>query len=116
MRSISGVFHVGANHLNVAAIDDMKRGDEMKIIKPKTKPENVWLDGRAQAARAGKSWLTLSRWMNDPAMNYPRPERYFGKTPVTRLETIEAWEKTLPTKSPFKGIARRPAPDRPDAA
>ncbi len=64
-------------------------------------PSDVyWLDNRQQAARAGKSWLTLTRWMDDPEMKYPRPERYFKKTPVTRLATIEAWEATRPTQPP----------------
>jgi hypothetical protein len=60
----------------------------------------VWLDPRAQTGRFGKSWMTLNRWMNDPRFNYPRPEKWFGKTPMTRLSTIEAWEASLPSEPP----------------
>lgn len=77
------------------------------MTKKTEKHDPVWLDAKSQAARAGRSWLTLCRWMDDPEVNYPKPERYFKKTPVTRLETIEAWENAQPTTSPFKGIQRR---------
>jgi hypothetical protein len=68
--------------------------------KDKSQLDPVWLDSRAQEARTGRSWVTLTRWMNDPGMRYPRPEKYFGKTPMTKLQTIEAWEASLPSEPP----------------
>lgn len=71
-----------------------------------------WLDNHAQAARAGKTWNTLTRWMTDPRYNYPRPEKWFGKTPMTRLSTIEAWEASLPSEPPVQLNIRQPSRQR----
>ena len=71
-----------------------------KLIKQETRAGVFWLDARDQSARQGKSWLTLNRWMDNPKINYPRPERYTGKTPYTKLETIEKWEASQATTPP----------------
>lgn len=68
----------------------------------------VALDPKAQAARYGKSWMTLSqRWANDPEIRYPRPDFYVGKTPYTYVTTLDAWEQSLPKEGPGQAVIRR---------
>ncbi|TVQ52099.1 MAG: transcriptional regulator [Rhodobacteraceae bacterium] len=61
--------------------------------------EPTWVSARAVRQRYGGeqpiSDMTLHRWLNNPAMNFPRPT-YFGRFRFWRLDEIEAWERDRP--------------------
>ena len=89
----------------------------MMMPKKADIPANDYaLDPRAQCARYGKSWVTLCRWHDNAAIRYPSPDFYVGKTPFVWLSTLNAWELTLPERSPLKGREVPSAVDRSEAA
>jgi hypothetical protein len=53
--------------------------------------ETVYITGPKVAARYQRTDMTLHRWLNDPAMNFPRPT-YFGRYRYWKIAELEKWE------------------------
>lgn len=62
-----------------------------------------WLTQKDLAERAGISQNTLKNYVYRNLNNLPKPDNYFGRTPVWKLETAQEWlqsRKKLPNKQP----------------
>ena len=57
--------------------------------------DELYLPASRVWARYGISSMTLHRWLNSPAMLFPRPH-YLGRYRFFRLSELEAWERSRP--------------------
>lgn len=58
-------------------------------------PDPGYLPARRVWERYGITSMSLHRWVNDPALNFPRP-MYFGRFRFWRLSELEEWERRQP--------------------
>ena len=66
----------------------------MKIITPDIDGE--FITARQTCQRyGGMTDMTLWRWINDPAMGFPRPY-YFGRIRFWKMAELLDWEKIQP--------------------
>jgi hypothetical protein len=67
---------------NTAGIHDSKHSGEVPVFLP----------SRGVKARYGNCTdMTIWRWQNDPAMNFPKPY-YFGRLKMWRVDELDAFE------------------------
>lgn len=60
-----------------------------------------WLTQKDLAEKAGITQSTLKNYLYRNLNTLPKPDTYFGRTPVWKLETAEAWvqsRRRLPQK------------------
>ncbi|MDE2466171.1 MAG: DNA-binding protein [Alphaproteobacteria bacterium] len=68
---------------------------QLEIAQTPASPESGFLPARRVWERYGVTSMTLHRWVNDPAMKFPRPT-YFGRFRFWRLNELEDWERRQP--------------------